>query len=178
MINYFVNLLNLYYRGMTHICSINNTSSCAITLPSGTTGAVRLLSGLLTQAPGTERGFTEWPYLQYNLLARREKKKQREPPLYALTYPGFTEGSSEAFPRGSMIKNLPANAGDGSFIPESGRSPGEGNGNPLPYSCLGDPMDRGAWQATIHGVAKESDTTQQLFNNNPLRVAWGNLRNC
>ena len=61
MINYFVNLLNLYYRGMTHICSINNTSSCAITLPSGTTGAVRLLSGLLTQVPGTERGFTEWP---------------------------------------------------------------------------------------------------------------------
>ena len=66
-----------------------------------------------------------------------------------------------------MVKNLPANAGDvrdlGS-IPQSGRSPGEGNGNPLQYSCLGNPMDRGAWQATVHGVAKSwtrlSTTTQ------------------
>ena len=41
----------------------------------------------------------------------------------------------------------------------SGRSPGEGNGNPPQYSCLGNPMDRGAWQATVHGVTKESDTT-------------------
>ena len=40
------------------------------------------------------------------------------------------------------------------FIPGSGRSPGEGNGNPLQYSCLGNPMDRGAWQAIVHGVAK------------------------
>ena len=44
-------------------------------------------------------------------------------------------------------------------IPESGRSPGGGNGNPLQYSCLKNPMDRGDWQATVHGVAKESDTT-------------------
>ena len=56
-----------------------------------------------------------------------------------------------------MVKNPPDNAGDerdmGS-IPGSGRSPGEGNGNPLQYSCLGKPMDRGAWWATVHGVAK------------------------
>ena len=45
------------------------------------------------------------------------------------------------------------------------RSPGEGNGNPLQYSCLGNPMDRGTWQAIGHGVAKESDTTSQLNNN-------------
>ena len=61
-----------------------------------------------------------------------------------------------------MVKNLPANAGDtrdvGS-IPGLGRSPGEGNGNPLLYSCLGNPMDRGDWRATIHGVVKESDMT-------------------
>ena len=53
-----------------------------------------------------------------------------------------------------MVKNLLANAGDAGSIPGSGRSPGEGNGNPLQYSCLGNPMDRGAWRATDHGVAK------------------------
>ena len=60
---------------------------------------------------------------------------------------------------GSAVKILPVNVGDLSLIPGSGRSPGEGNGNPLQYSCLGNPMDRGAWQVTIHEVAEESDTT-------------------
>ena len=46
------------------------------------------------------------------------------------------------------------NAGDWGSIPELGRSPGEGNGNPLQYSCLGNPMDRGAWPAVVHGVAR------------------------
>ena len=50
-------------------------------------------------------------------------------------------------------------AGAAGLIPGSGRSPGEGNGNPLQYSCLENPMDRGDWWATVHGVAKESDTT-------------------
>ena len=53
------------------------------------------------------------------------------------------------------------NVGDLDLIPGSGRSPGEGNGNPLQYSCLENPMDRGAWQATVHGVIKESDTANQ-----------------
>ena len=61
------------------------------------------------------------------------------------------------FSDGSVVKNLPANAGGS--IPGSGKSPGEGNGNPLQWSCLGNPMDRGAWWAAVHGVAKESDTT-------------------
>ena len=52
-----------------------------------------------------------------------------------------------------MVKNLSANAGDPGSIPESGRSPGEGNGNPFQYSCLGNPMDREAWWATVRGVA-------------------------
>ena len=58
------------------------------------------------------------------------------------------------FPGGSVVKNLPVNAGDVGLIPGLGRSPGEGNGNPLQYSCLGNSMDRGAWRATIHGSAK------------------------
>ena len=56
-----------------------------------------------------------------------------------------------------MVKNLSANAGDVrdvGFIPTLGRSPEEGRGNPLQYSCLENPMDRGAWRATFHGVAK------------------------
>ena len=61
------------------------------------------------------------------------------------------------FPRGSVVKNLPANRGDirdvGS-VPGSGRSPGGGHGNPLQFSCLGNPMDRGAWRAIIHGVTE------------------------
>ena len=53
-----------------------------------------------------------------------------------------------------MVKNLPANAGDAGSVPGSGRSPVVGNGNPLLCSCLGNPMDRGVWQATVHEVAK------------------------
>ena len=58
-----------------------------------------------------------------------------------------------------MVKNPPANAGDMNSIPGLGKSLGEGNGNPLQYSCQGNPMDRGAWQAAAHVVAKESDMT-------------------
>ena len=52
------------------------------------------------------------------------------------------------------VKNLPAKAGDAGSNPESGRSPGKGNGNPLQYSCLGKPMNRGAWRVMVHRVAK------------------------
>ena len=84
------------------------------------------------------------------------------------------------FPGGSVVKNLPANAGDMGSIPESGRSLWEGNAsfftleeseathwsNPLQYSCLGNPMGRVAWWAIVHGIAKQSDRTQQLNHNN------------
>ena len=58
------------------------------------------------------------------------------------------------FSGGSVVKNPPANAGDTGLIPESGRSPGEENGNPLQYSCLENSVDRGAWRAVVHGVTK------------------------
>jgi len=58
------------------------------------------------------------------------------------------------FPGGSVVKNWPANAADLGSSPESGRSSGEGNGTLLQYPCLGNPMDRGAWWVTVHGVAK------------------------
>ena len=63
------------------------------------------------------------------------------------------------YPGGSVVKNLPANAGDTGSIPRSGSSSGEGNGNPLQYFCLGNPMDTEVWWATVHGVTKELDTT-------------------
>ena len=63
------------------------------------------------------------------------------------------------FPGGSVVKNPPANAEDVGLIPGSGRAPEEGNGNPLQYSFLGNPMDRGAWWATVHGMTKELDMT-------------------
>ena len=65
-----------------------------------------------------------------------------------LGFPGVSDGKESA-----------CNAGDLGLIPGLGRSPGEGNGNPLQYSCLENPTDRGAWQATVRGVA-ESDTTE------------------
>ena len=72
------------------------------------------------------------------------------------------------FPGGSAVKNLPADVGNAGSIPGSGRSPGEGKGNPIKYSCLGNPMDRVGWRATVHGVASGSDTPGLNNNNNNI----------
>ena len=66
-----------------------------------------------------------------------------------------------SFPGGSEVNASACNVGDPGSVPGSGRSPGERNGNPLRYSCLENPTDRQAWQATVHGVT-ELDTTEQL----------------
>ena len=73
----------------------------------------------------------------------------------------YTNGG---FPGGSVVKNPPANAGDTGLIPGWGRSPEGENGNPLQYSCLGSPMDRGTWRATVHGVIRESDTLVSTYS--------------
>jgi len=72
------------------------------------------------------------------------------------------------FPSGSVVKNPPANAGDMGLILGSERSSGEGNGNPLQYSCLENPMDRGARWAAVHGVVEELDTRWRLNNNKTI----------
>ena len=73
-----------------------------------------------------------------------------------------------AFLGGSVVKNLPASAADVALIPGLGRSLGEGNGNPLPYTCLGNPTDRGVGCATVHGIEKSYEhdltTKQQAYN--------------
>ena len=75
------------------------------------------------------------------------------------------------FPDGSVIKNMPANAGDDAgLISGSGRSSGEENGYPLQYSCLENSVDRGAWWAIVHGAAKESDMTERLTHTHTLWV--------
>ena len=63
------------------------------------------------------------------------------------------------FPGGLVVKNPPANAGDAGWSPGCGRSRGGGNDNPLQYSCLKNPTDKGDWQTTVHGVAEELDGT-------------------
>ena len=73
-----------------------------------------------------------------------------------------------------VVKNLPANAGhirDVGWIPGLGRSPGGGHGNPLQYSCLENPMDRGAWWAAVHGAAKNQTGLKQ-FSMQHARQRW------
>ena len=71
---------------------------------------------------------------------------------------------------GSVVKNPPAHCRDLGSVSGPGRFPGGVNGNPPQYSCLRNPMDRGAWRATVHGVAKESDGTEQLNKSNNLAL--------
>ena len=75
------------------------------------------------------------------------------PDILLKGFPGISDGKESA-----------CNAGDPGLIPVSGRSPGEGNGSPFHCSCLWNPMDRGAWWATVHGVAKELDTANKKRN--------------
>ena len=81
------------------------------------------------------------------------------------------------FPGGSDGKESACSAGDLGLIPGSGRPPGEGNGNPLQYSCLGNPTDRGAWRATVHGVTKsQTVVTNTLLHWNSgggTDLPWG-----
>ena len=72
-----------------------------------------------------------------------------------------------------MLKNLPPNAGNAGSIPESGKSPGEKNGNPLQYSGLENPMDRETWQATVHGVTRVGHDLVNETTTTIVRVVAG-----
>ena len=83
------------------------------------------------------------------------------------------------FPDGSEAKAPACNVGDLGSIPGSGRSPGEGNGNPLQYSCLENPIDGGAWWATVHGVTKSQTRLKQLSSSSSVNNTVGKLdREC
>ena len=83
-----------------------------------------------------------------------EVGRAQEPSLEHLHWVCVCIGITKGFPGGSEVKASARNVGDLDSIPGLGRSPGEGNGNPLQYSCLENPMDGGGWRAIVHGVAK------------------------
>ena len=83
----------------------------------------------------------------------------------------YTYGS----PGGSVVKNLPANAGDTGSIPRSGKIPREVNSNPLQYPCLGNSMDRGAWRATVHGVTKSQTWFSDYTTTATQTIKWALL---
>ena len=84
----------------------------------------------------------------------------------------FFFNSSVGFPGGSLIKNPPANAGDAGSIPGSGISLAERNGNPFQCSCLGNPMNRGAWRVTVHGVARFRHDLATKQQNSCCRILY------
>ena len=98
-----------------------------------------------------------FPHLLVWALFQAPQKPPSEGQHHILGSSDKVLGPRSGFPGGAVVRNLPANAGatgDVRSIPGLGRSPGVGNGNPLQYSCLENPMIRGAWWATVHGVAK------------------------
>ena len=101
-----------------------------------------------------------------NLISGQEDPLEQEitthPSILGLDRLKFTKQFPKSFPGGSEVKAPACSAGNVGSIPGSGRSPGEGNGNPLQYSCLENPMDRGAWWATVHGVAKSRTRLSDL----------------
>ena len=98
------------------------------------------------------------PWKDLNLINKSDLR------IHGIDFIG-TPGSFVGLPGGSDGKESVCNAGDLGLIPGSGRSPGKGNGNSLQYSCLENPMDRAVWQAIVHVVVKESDTTYWLSKN-------------
>ena len=115
---------------------------------------------------------------QITHLGPKQHKERTEKSFNCLlkTFPDESYNGRVGCTSGFWVwKESACNAGDLRSILGSGRSPGEGNGNPLQYSCLENPMDREAWQATVHGVANESDATEWVTHTFPLDGScWAN----
>ena len=114
-----------------------------------------------------------WPFhrqsrniLLFKAIIPKHSKSLSDITSHILIIPYICENLG-GFSDGAVVKNLPANSGDLGSIPGSGRAPGEGNGNPLHYSCLENSMDRAAWRVTTHGVTKrvKHDLATKRFQN-------------
>ena len=134
-------------------------SLCSAAAASFQWGSNSCLSGLHGDA--AESGWALWRRGRDPLALSSERQRKLVPTGHAGDVSTAALWSNKewhlmymGFPGGSVVGNPPAMQGEMGLIPVSGRSPGEGNGNPLQYSCLDNPMDRGNWQATIHGVTK------------------------
>ena len=150
-----ISLLGVYpTNGHTVMCINDQNDSLRITCNSKrwATTQVSIKEDWLNELWDIRRmnygTFVEWIMGLLSKILWNIKKNKRQCLLCASFYVGF--------PKSSVIKESACNAGDLTSIPGSGRSPGEGNGNPLHYSCLENPMDRGAWQATVYGVTRVS----------------------
>ena len=114
-----------------------------------------------------------WPK-KSSAKTRYQQSLVQNPLVGHFSIGGFLQGLCHVFlslglPGGSGLKNPPANAGDMGSISGLGGSPGEGNGSPLQYSCLGNPIGRGAWWATVHGVAKSRTQLSTHAHPSPLK---------
>ena len=113
---------------------------------------------------------SHWPFIAYSTFTWNHSNIGKISPQNCLQFPSWILSFENKIPGGSEVKVSACNEGDLGSIPGSGRSPGGGNGSPLQYSCLENPMDGGAWRAIIHRVA-ESDTAKWLhfhFSLSPL----------
>ena len=134
------------FQGRQRSCSVHSRASAASSsLPLFL--SCRLLSSCVAQ-------WFQVPFPAHCLEVITSVTAPSSPPLLFLPLCASLEGNTRGFPGGSDCKESACNEGDLGFTPEWGRSPGEGNGNPLQYSCLENSMDRGAWWATGYGVAK------------------------